>query len=62
MCQPFDVISRLGDEEALRVAVNFDIMTRVNGDGTRAVFFGPNFQRDQQQFQLDETHSTTALQ
>jgi len=61
MCQPFDIISRLGNEEALSVAVNFDVRTGVNGDGTRAAFLGANFQGNQQQFQLDETHPATPI-
>ena len=40
---PFDIVGRLSNKKALRVAVNFDVVARVNGDGTRAVFLRANF-------------------
>jgi len=52
---PFDVVRRLGDEESLRVAVEFELVSGVDGDvGLRAVLI-TTFDSDQQQTQLDET-------
>jgi len=59
--EPFDVIGGLGNEEALRVAINFDVRPRVNGDGTCTVFLRADFKGDQQQFQFDETHPTSSI-
>jgi len=57
---PFDVVRRLGDEKSLRIAVQFEFMSRVNGDARLSAVLATSLDRYQQQTQLDEAEPATS--
>ena len=56
---PLDLISRLGNEEALCVRLNLNVGAWVDGDAALLPVVTACLRGDQQQLQLDETHPAT---
>ena len=53
---PLDFVGGLRDEEALRVGLDHDVGSGVDGDAALGAVLAARLDRDQQQLQLDEAH------